>query len=151
LILGKAGGNKMERYKLELGFGLANGFEVGCPDCGYREMFFMGTSLFEVGKDFLESLDPENRAAFEELLKDAVVVQKISEKRLYKCPSCGSFALKRYARVQYDTDKTLETRFECHRCRKLMKPVKHIDEIRGVACPKCKAGSIEITQLIHWD
>ena len=73
------------------------------------------------------------------------------EHRLYRCIDCNQLYGRFYVKIEYNDNKSYETKFKCSKCKTKLKAVENERNVIKYPCPLCGRKELHIHRELLWD
>jgi len=127
------------------------GVQVTCKRCGWSRDFALGSGMFcgDVHHT-IRFLPHRCRPEVEDILSNHPVDEHESDHVVYVCEQCGALKERFWMRLRYAGDRTFETHYDCHKCRRRMSRIAD-EEIERQRCPECGLRELKSETTMLWD
>ena len=131
---------------------MGKAYHLCCTDCGWNEVFYLGSGRNDGPQQASEALDELLRSEYGETYRACLDAQDHSgiriERVLYRCRHCGELQVRLQAQLRSE-DLVISPAYYCIRCGKMLGKVRpHL--IKKQPCPRCR-GAISVSSVAEWE
>ena len=138
---------------------MGDGIILNCKKCGYQKDFIFGIGfMYGDLMDVIETIPKKHREEIYPIVKN-YDVHPLFEQKVFKCNKCNGLYNKLWVKMDYDGNKTYETKYKCYKCKIDLEKIdfdldneKNQDfKFPDLICPKCGFKYLDQPMIILWD